>query len=364
MKFAPVYNITNKIACDLMKIEAAKHAVNSLPMTVSVQRKLRETARLASTHYSTEIEGNRLTLAQTEKVIHEHQHIPGRQRDEQEVMGYYRALDEIEKMISRKMPVTEDIIKILHACVTGGDKNRIKPVPYRDGQNVIKDSISGKIVYMPPEAKDVPALITALVTWINQSLAAELPVPLIAGVAHYQFATIHPYYDGNGRTARLLTTYIMHLAGYDLKGFYSLEEYYAKNLAAYYQGLTVGPSHNYYIGRATADITAWLEYFCAGLVAAFEKVQQHAGEAAKHGRQDKSPLLRKLDARQRQAIGLFQENERITAAAIAQLFNIKPRTASELCNRWREEGFIIALTTARKNRKYSLAEIYQELLDL
>ena len=94
-----------------------------------------------------------------------------------------------------------------------------------------------------------------------------------------------------------------------------------------------------------------------------EKVKQRTEEAAKQGKQDKYPLLRKLDARQRQALGLFQENERITSSDIAQLFNLKPRTASELCGRWSEEGFIIALSAARKNRKYSLANMYQELLD-
>jgi Fic family protein len=75
-------------------------------------------------------------------------------------------------------------------------------------------------------------------------------VPIEAGIAHYQYATIHPYYDGNGRTARLLTTLILHLGTYDLKGLYALEEYYARNLKAYYEALTVGPSHNYYMGRA------------------------------------------------------------------------------------------------------------------
>lgn len=363
MIFKPVYSITNGIARDLMRIEAAKYAVIDLPMTVMAQRKLRETARLCSTHYSTEIEGNRLTLAQAEKVVHEHQSFPDRKRDEQEVLGYYRALDEVEKLISKHTPVSEDIIKLLHACVINGYNRQVKPTAYRDGQNVIKDSISGKIVYMPPEAKDVPALMNALVIWVNQSLKEEFPVPLIAGAAHYQFATIHPYYDGNGRTARLLTTYIMHLAGYGLKGFYSLEEYYSRNLAAYYQALTIGPSHNYYLGRAEAAITVWLEYFCGGVAESFEKVKQRAEEAAKLGNQDKSPLLRKLDARQRQAIGLFQENERITSLELAQLFNIKSRTASELCNQWCEKGFIIALSAARKNRKYSLAEMYQELLD-
>lgn len=82
-----------------------------------------------------------------------------------------------------------------------------------------------------------------LVEWIDRSMSEELSCPIVAALAHYQFATIHPYFDGNGRTARLLTTLVLHLGGYDLKGLYSLEAYYARNLGAYYQALTVGPSH-------------------------------------------------------------------------------------------------------------------------
>ena len=109
-----------------------------------------------------------------------------------------------------------------------------KPTPYRGGQNVIRDAGSRRIVYMPPEASDVPRLMKELVDWLRRSEREGVPCPIRAGIAHYQFATIHPYYDGNGRTARLLTTLILHRGGYDLKGLYSLEEYYARDLSAYY----------------------------------------------------------------------------------------------------------------------------------
>src|SRR5207248_2347308 len=177
-----------------------------------------------------------------------------------------------------------------------------KPTPYRDGQNVIRDSASRGIVYMPPEAKDVPALMKALEIWVNASEREGVPCPIRAGIAHYQFATIHPYYDGNGRTARLLTTLILHRGGYDLKGLYSLEEYYARDLSAYYEALAVGPSHNYYQGRAEADITAWVEYFCAGMAESFESVRRRAQEAADRGTKDDSAALRRLDPRQRRAL--------------------------------------------------------------
>ena len=71
-----------------------------------------------------------------------------------------------------------------------------------------------------------------LLDWLRLSEREGVPCPIRAWIAHYQFATIHPYYDGNGRTARLLTTLILHRGGYDLKGLYSLEEYYARDLSA------------------------------------------------------------------------------------------------------------------------------------
>ena len=179
-----------------------------------------------------------------------------------------------------------------------------KPTPYRDGQNVIRNSRTGKSSYMPPEAKAVPALMSDLVKWINQQLyEGDLPVPLIAALAHYQFATIHPYYDGNGRTARLLANLILHKAGYGLKGIYSLDEYYARNLTGYYAGLTVGPSHNYHLGREEADMTGFLDFFCVGMAEAFSAVRAQAAKAAKQGAQDQSGLLRKLDPRERRLLG-------------------------------------------------------------
>ena len=106
----------------------------------------------------------------------------------------------------------------------------------------------------------------SMLAWLEQQRQSdELPAPLVAAIAHYQFATIHPYYDGNGRTARLFTNLILHQAGYGLKGIYSLEEYYAQNLQAYYDALTIGESHNYYWGRAEANITKWVVYFCEGI---------------------------------------------------------------------------------------------------
>lgn len=344
-----------------MRIEAAKQAVSGLPMTVHVQARLRETARLLSTHYSTQIEGNRLTLDEASKVIQKAARFPDRKRDEKEVLGYYRALDELEKLASKKEILTESTVQLLHALVMRAGKGKVKPTPYRDGQNVIRDSRSGEMVYLPPEAKDVPALMSDLFVWITER--DEIPCPLKAAIAHYQFATIHPYYDGNGRTARLLTTLILYQGSYDLKGFYALEEYYARDLPAYYEALAVGPSHNYYLGRADADITSWVEYFCLGMAASFDAVHGRVKEAAKSGKKDQSPLLRQLDARQRKALSLFEDSKWITAAQIGKLFRLKDRTARDLCQKWVESGFLVLADPAKKSRKYELRARFKKLIE-
>lgn len=361
IKFQPVYTLEPEIVKNLMRIEAAKERVGLLPLSHSVLASLRETARLYTTHFSTLIEGNQLSPEEVQAVLHLEGHFPGRERDEAEVKGYYAALAKVEHYAAQGQRFSENSIQVLHALVMGEGRTLVKPSPYRDGQNVIRDSRSGSIVYMPPVAKDVPSLMHQLVAWVNEN--SSLPCPLVAAIAHYQFATIHPYYDGNGRTARLITTLILHLGGYDLKGLYSLEEYYAKNLLAYYQAISVGPSHNYYLGRAESAITGWIAYFIEGMALAFEKVVGHMLLAKTKGEKDHSSLMRQLDPKQRKALELFRNYALVSSQQIGELFGFKPRTSSELCKKWVALGFLEIATQGLKGRKYRLAQPFEGLLD-
>lgn len=361
IKFKPHYMITNKITVSLLRIEAAKERIIYLPLTPTVLKSLRETARLYTTHYSTMIEGNALSAVQIEKVLKHNGHFPGRERDEREVRGYYTALTHVEQWAKQGMPITEKMIQQLHAFVMADGRVNVRPTPYRDGQNVIRDGATGAVVYMPPEAQDVPQLMKELVIWINEA-SKKIPCPLVASIAHYQCATIHPYYDGNGRTARLLTTLILHAGGYDLKGLYSLEEYYARNLPAYYQAISVGESHNYYMGRAQADITEWIEYFVEGMATACQNVVKRMAEAEAKGAIDQSSLIKNLDHRQRKSLELFQEYNTITARQIGELFGFKPRTSAQLCHTWVQQGFLVIVNASNKGRTYKLAPLYKKLV--
>jgi Fic family protein len=356
--FAPNFQVTPAITQALISIEADRRSISELPIDVEVLASLRETARLMTTHYSTQIEGNRLTQAEVQEVLAGAQ-LPGRQRDATEVRNYYRALEEVERLAQQPAPITERDIQRLHGFAMTG---RATPTKYRDGQNVIRDSMSGRIVYLPPEASDVPALLSDLVAWIANMLQQEKqPAPIVAGLAHYQYATIHPYYDGNGRTARLLTTLILHKTGYGLKGIYSLEEYYAQNLEGYYQAVAAGPSHNYYLGRAEADVTSFVAYFCEGMAHAFAAVRSQAIAASQRGAVDHSTLLRQIDPRQRRLLSLFQRLGTATTEEIATYLGLSPRTVISLCRLWLASGFLVYHDASRKNRSYRLGPTYVSL---
>ncbi len=133
-------------------------------------------------------------------IIEDKQHFPGRERDEKEVLGYYAALERAERIATSRADVSEIDIRTLHALVMGRGNKRGKPTPYRDGQNVIRDSRSRGLVYMPPEAKDVPPLMKAMSQTGSYRPRKCVAVPDTRRRKYYQFATIHPYYDAGSRT--------------------------------------------------------------------------------------------------------------------------------------------------------------------
>lgn len=356
MTFNPKYTITAQMLKNLGKIELVKQSFENQPLSPQLLHSLRQSARISAIHYSTAIEGNQLTLGEVADSI-QGKRLQKKERDEKEVKAYYAAWNAMEQAAQEKHPFDEHLITRLHTLVEGEKKD----IPYRTCQNAIYDSETGTKIYLPPEFADVPDLMKDLCEWVSN--AKELPVPLIAGVVHYQFVTVHPYIDGNGRTARLLTSFIMRVGGYDLKGIYSLEEYYANNLMAYYGALQTHPHHNYYYGRNVADITGWLEYFIAGVAIAFEKVNAQATQQSVQGfTVDKSPLIRELDIKQRKVLELFAEFKEVNSAQIAETLSLSDQSARALIRSWVETGFLMYANESKKARKYSLGTQYEQLI--
>lgn len=361
MVWNPKYTLTKEIISDLTRIEAVKNSFENRPLSPVLLSSLHQSAKISSTHYSTRIEGNHLSLNEVEKTLHTlNKSVQGYQaHDEKEVKAYYNAITYMEKYLAENHKFCESFIQKIHALVEGQKKT----TPYRDAQNAVYDSSNGSLVYLPPETQDVPGLMKDLVTWINEN-GDILPVPVLAGLFHYQFVTIHPYFDGNGRTARLCTSFLMRKFGYGLKGIYSLEEYYATNLIQYYQALKIHPHHNYYFGRAQADLTPWLAYFIKGIALAFENIETKARQAPHNSvTVDKTPVLRKLDIKQRKILELFTQFEQITSKQAGQYLSLTSQSARMLLNSWIQKGFLKVANPAKKNRTYALTDEFETLLE-
>ena len=354
----PNYTMTNKIINKLMRLESLRSITSGIPIASKISAKLKHEARLKSVHFSTRIEGNRLSLKQAKGVIDEDKrNLYGRERDVKEVQNYWNALIETERLANARTEFDEKLVKKIHSIVETGSKT--KPTPYRKEQNIIKDSSAGRIVYMPPEAKDVPGLMKKFTFWVRIAEKEKLPVPVIAALTHYQFVTIHPYYDGNGRTARLLSTFILMKGNYGMDGMFSLEEYHAKNIEAYYRELTTHEHHNYYEGRENADLTKWIIYFLGVIEEAFVEFMDLANSYSSLTSGKNVQLLKTLDRRAREIYPLFELSETIKTGDIARVLKIKNRMAAYLAQKWVKKGFLVSVGNSNKTRAYKLSSKYR-----
>src|SRR5574340_1024179 len=160
----PRYSLTHALVSGLTRIEATRVVVENVPLSSLALADLTRQARIRATHYSTRIEGNQLTREEAEQVISgERRVFHGRERDVAEVRNYWEALARVEEWAALRRAFTEDLVQRLAGLVLSG--RRAKAAPYRTGQNAVRDAATGALVYLPPEAKEVPALMAALVRW-------------------------------------------------------------------------------------------------------------------------------------------------------------------------------------------------------
>lgn len=359
MIFNPNYSITPEIASLLEQIDEYKTVFKKKNLSSQLLSSLRESSRLISTYYSMKIEGNPLSVEEVEVVIKQKDSIRNRSQDKIDVLNYYKALKYIDA--NQNLSFSEEFIKNIHGIVINGIS---KQNVYRKAQNVIRDRGTGTIIYIPPEAQDINPLIKALVKWVNTEIQNKIiPIPIIAFIVHYQIATIHPYNDGNGRIARLLTTFLLQRNSFGLKGTYSLEEFYLKNSDDYYKVLAVDGIFNYYIGRVEADITDFISFLLRALVDAFAKINLYSSKPKpKHIVKNSTSQLRVLNVQQRALLTLFLEYREVTSQDISKHLGIKTRNATYLIRKWLNSDFLEIGNAAYKSRTYILNHFWEDLI--
>lgn len=267
------------------------------------------------------------------------------------------AITKIQSWTKENMTLTERMIHRLHAL--GKKITQLSEISfvYRKNPITIRDSITNSTLYIPPDPSDIPSLMTALINWVHRN--RDLPVPLTAAIAQYQFQAITPFDDENDQTSRLFATLILSLGGYGLNGLYSLDQIYDRNPMAYEKALYKNRPHNYYLGDTKLDITPWIEFFIESIIPLFESL------ASKQSNMSLKPsnILRTLDPKERKVLLLFKKYATLTAEQIGTLFDLQPRTRAILCKQWTEKGFLEIANPSNKRRTYKLSTIYENLIE-
>ncbi|MFH1089185.1 MAG: Fic family protein [Candidatus Uhrbacteria bacterium] len=269
--FQPKYRLTDKILHDLTAIAEAKGIIERARILPRQELRLRRQATIRMTHHSTEIEGNRLNLEQVE-ALYANKKIDAPDRDIYEVKNYLQAIKFIEKFVNKNQPITEKTILKIHGLVTAKTLPEQSCGHYRSGSVYVVRRQWGQpneIIYTGPEAKQVSKLVAGLVAWLNESEKQEINPVIAAAIAHMEIAAIHPFTDGNGRTARALATLILYKRGYDFRRLFALEDYYNTDRPAYYQAVNLGKNYD----QRKNDLTSWLNYFTKGFKKEIDEVR-------------------------------------------------------------------------------------------
>ena len=217
----------------------------------------------------------------------------------------------------------------------------------------VYDSKTGNPDYIPPEYSDVPGLLDELIEYVDTTDDHPL---IVVAVVHYQLVTIHPFEDGNGRTARLLSGYIMDLNGYGFNGVGSLEEYFAYDVDEYYDSIQMGLPALYYSGRENPPHPEiWINYFLRMVKLYSRKVcdLQLSSEE-----EDIAGSLSFLKEREKELLVLLISSYRgeFTPIEVSKQLSVTNKTVINRLAVLAKNGFVIPILVNKRIRSYKLSE--------
>jgi len=337
--FNPKYKITDKIISMLTSIAESKVLVDRAKLLPKNEIRLRRQALIRMTHSSTEIEGNILNIKQVEKLLADKK-IDAPERDIYEVQNYFKALKFIDKIVQEKQEITVKTLLKIHGLVTDKTLPKEQSGHFRKCPiYVVKRRIGmpNEVVYTGPEPNFVPKLCEKLFDWINISKVKNINPVLVAGIVHQEIAAIHPFADGNGRTARALATLILYERGYDFRKLFALEDYYNKDHSDYYGAINIGKNYS----ERRTDFTPWLEYFVKGFKEEIDMVKAQIANLSLHKLNNNAEGKIFLEKDQLLILDFIGQMGKITVTDAIDILNCPRRTAQLKLSKLKELGITL-----------------------
>ena len=285
MTFQPQYRLTPKILRQIKGIERSAGMLEAVRMLPEWIRDVRAQAQVRDALASIQIEGSSLTLEQAFALADE---LPARELSdsEREFTNYLRAFEAIEGYSgARDVVLTQADLLNLHRILVDGVRGDQRFAGRLRRERVeVGDLVDGEktVHHSPPPWSQVEDELTDLLDWVEltkqrgESDNDRWVHPAIqAGIVHHRLVWIHPFLDGNGRSARMFTTLLLFQRSYDFKYLFELSTYYNERRDEYYEALRSAD--------LSGDYTRWLEFFLGGfsreMVRTQELVRKHAAPA-------------------------------------------------------------------------------------
>ena len=303
---------------------------------------------------SSRIEGTQTNIAEA---LQKAEYIEPKKRDDwEEVQNYIEAINTAIQALET-LPLSNRLLKNAHLTLLQGVRGKDRqPGEFRYTQNWIGGASLSDAVFIPPHQDDLPELLTDFEKFLNDNIH-PLPHLIKIGIAHYQFETIHPFADGNGRIGRLLITLYLVSKGLLVKPTLYLSAFFEKNKSLYYDNLTRVRTHN--------DLTQWLKFFMEGI----KQTAQNSIETFKAiialrqevEHRDILMLGKKIKLAQN-LLHFLYSNPVTDSQEISKHLSINPSTALRLIEDFIRMGILKEITGYKRNRVF-VFEKYLQLFE-
>lgn len=320
---------------NIAEIERFRLLVERSHILPTKEAVLRRRAAIEATRSSTGIEGNPLSTGEVERVL-AGKKVSAADRFIMEVVNYKKSLGIVERLAQTDDRFSLRDILRLHAAIMKELLPPAKIGTLRKTPIYIVDLVGRKEVvrYEGPEPEDVAALIDDLLVWLHEDEDQIHPI-IKAGIFHYEFVSIHPFADGNGRVTRLLTLLYLYQRGYAFRKILVPDTYYFEDRPRYYRALSQART---YAAQRTADLTLWLEYFIDGIHVAARDITEKITSVSVAGDRRSTVTLTQEDY---QIIEFVSGMGKVTVEDIVSSVGVPKRTAQRRLSRLVTAGLLI-----------------------
>lgn len=300
---------------------------------------------------SSRIEG---TQTHIDEVLAKKESIDPEKRDDwQEVQNYIQALNKALEEL-QQLPLSMRLLKQTHEILMSGVRGEHKSSgDFRSSQNWIGGSNLQNAVFIPPHHQDLPELLTDLEKfWHNEQIF--VPHLIRIAISHYQFETIHPFLDGNGRIGRLLISLYLVSNGLLAKPSLYLSDFLEQHRGAYYDALTMV--------RNSHDLSHWIKFFLTAVYETATKGKETFQSILQLRQQCEAQIItlgRRAENGRKLLIYLYQQPI-ITIKQVSELLELTPRTATALVSEFITMAIVVERTGYKRNREF----VFEQYLNL